>query len=49
MGKIEKTRELKKLSMRKAREKMKAENPEKYEEQKQKDRERKKTNTEENS
>ena len=42
MGKIEKTRELKKLSMRKAREKMKAENPEKYEEQKQKDRERKK-------
>jgi hypothetical protein len=42
MGKIEKTRELKKLSMRKVREKMKAENPDKYEEQKRKDRERKK-------
>ena len=33
---------MKKLSMRKAREKMEAENPDKYEEQKQKDRERKK-------
>ncbi|XP_065642189.1 uncharacterized protein LOC136073860 [Hydra vulgaris] len=42
MGKIEKTRELKKLSMREAREKMKTENPGKYEEKKRKDRERKK-------